>query len=77
MINLIAKEIPGTDDTMEVTIEIGGMPSEIEEELEEILFNLYKRAWKNIGPEFMKRMCKATKNAMERITMEVVTDGKL
>lgn len=76
MLNLTAKEIPGTD-IMEVTIEFGGMPSRIEEELEAILFNLYKRAWKNIGPDFMKRMCKSTTNAVERITMEVVTDGKL
>ena len=76
MINLSAKEIPGTD-TMEVTIELGGKPCDMEEELEAILFNLYKRALKNIGPEFMKRMCEATKNAMGRIVMEVITDGKL
>lgn len=77
MIELTARRRPRTDDAMEVTIELDGSLSDLEDELEAVLYHVYKQVRKDAGNKWACRMVAATRNALGRFYREVVCDGEL
>lgn len=73
MIKLSAETKPRDKhtDEMQVKICFGGSVGEMKDELEAVLYHLYKQVYAEAGTEAVHRMCVATKDAMERMFKEI------
>ena len=73
MIKLSAETKPYDEDNdaIYVTVETGGILSDMKDELEKLLYQLYKQVYAKAGTRAVHSMCVATKDAMEQMFKEI------